>query len=96
MQPIVLKMANSDGYADYTEPQPDRLIEEDITNLGVLGNIGEPLLNSTLNLISGTKKEVLINPKLNKKFLIIDPLMLERQKMIIEKNMITSTIIKFG
>ena len=87
MQPIVLKMANSDGYADYTEGlQPDRLIEEDITNLGVLGNIGEPLLNSTLNLISGTKKEVLINPKLNKKFLIIDPLMLERQKMIIEKN----------
>ena len=44
MQPIVLKMANSDGYADYTEGlQPDRLIEEDITNLGVLGNIGEPL-----------------------------------------------------
>ena len=87
MQPIVLKMANSDGYADYTEGlQPDRLIEEDITNLGVLGNIGEPLLNSTLNLISGTKKEIFINPKLNKKFLIIDPLMLERQKMIIEKN----------
>ena len=87
MQPIVLKMANSDGYADYTEGlQPDRLIEEDITNLGVLGNIGEPLLNSTLNLISGTKKAIFIKQNLNKKFLIIDPLMLERQKMIIEKN----------
>tara|TARA_B100000963_G_scaffold347418_1_gene353712 strand:- start:9965 stop:11464 length:1500 start_codon:yes stop_codon:yes gene_type:complete len=87
MQPIVLKMANSDGYADYTEGlQPDRFIEEDITNLGELGNVGEPLLKSTLNLISGTKKVISTKPKLNKEFLIIDPLMLERQKMIIEKN----------
>ena len=87
MQPIVLKIANSDGYADYTEGlQPDRLIEEDIANLGVLGNIGEPLLKSTLNLISGTKKGIFKKPKLNKEFLIIDPLMLKRQKMIIEKN----------
>ena len=39
MQPIVLKMANSDGYADYSDGlEPTRLIEEDITNLGVLGN----------------------------------------------------------
>ena len=87
MQPIVLKIANSDGYADYTEGlQPDRLIEEDIANLGMLGNIGEPLLKSTLNLISGTKKGIFKKPKLNKEFLIIDPLMLKRQKMIIEKN----------
>ena len=87
MQPIVLKIANSDGYADYTEGlQPDRLIEEDIANLGILGNIGEPLLKSTLNLISGTKKGIFKKPKLNKEFLIIDPLMLKRQKMIIEKN----------
>ena len=87
MQPIVLKIANSDGYADYTEGlQPDRLIEEDIANLGMLGNIGEPLLKSTLNLISGTKKGIFKKPKLNKEFLINDPLMLKRQKMIIEKN----------
>ena len=86
MQPIVLKMANSDGYADYSDGlEPTRFIEEDITNLGVLGILGEPLLTSTLNLISGVKKLKPLKPKINKEFLIIDPLMISRQKMIIEK-----------
>ena len=86
MQPIVLKMANSDGYADYSDGlEPTRYIEEDITNLGVLGILGEPLLTSTLNLISGVKKLKPLKPKINKEFLIIDPLMISRQKMIIEK-----------
>ena len=87
MQPIVLKMANSDGYADYTDGlEPNRLIEEDITKLGVLGVLGEPLLTSTLNLISGTKKLSPLKPIINREFLIIDPNMLIRQNMIIEKN----------
>ena len=87
MQPIVLKMANSDGYADYTNGlEPNRLIEEDITKLGVLGVLGEPLLTSTLNLISGTKKLSPLKPIINREFLIIDPNMLIRQNMIIEKN----------
>ena len=86
MQPIVLKMANSDGYADYSDGlEPTRFIEEDITNLGVLGILGEPLLTSTLNLISGVKKLMPLKPKINKEFLITDPLMISRQKMIIEK-----------
>ena len=87
MQPIVLKMANSDGYADYTNGlEPNRLIEEDITKLGVLGVLGEPLLTSTLNLISGTKKLTPSKPIINREFFIIDPNMLIRQNMIIEKN----------
>ena len=85
MQPIVLKMANSDGFADYTDGlEPNRFIEEDITNLGVLGELGEPLLTSTLNLISGTKKLPFLKSKINREFLIIDPRMLSRQKMIIK------------
>ena len=53
MQPIVLKIANSNNFSAYTNgltPSVNQL--EDIGNLGVLGEITDPLLNATLNYIN--------------------------------------------
>ena len=57
MQPIVLKIANSVGFADYTEGLiPDIAQVESSTNLGVLGDPTEPFLATALNQISGSAK----------------------------------------
>ena len=86
MQPIVLKIANSEGYADYADGlEPNTLVEEDIRNLGELGTLDEPLLTLTLNLISGTKKFLPQKAEISRVLLVKDPLLLKRQRMIIEK-----------
>ena len=86
MQPIVLKIANSEGYADYSDGlEPSTMVEEDIRNLGILGDPTESLLATTLNLISGTGKFKIPKAELNKKFLVKDPSMLKKQKMYVEK-----------
>lgn len=52
MQPIVLKIVNKDGFGDYTAGiQPNTPLPENLNNLGVLGNINEPLLNAAINQI---------------------------------------------
>jgi len=87
MQPIVLKIANSEGFADYAEGLvPSTLIEEDIQNMGTLGDQNEPFLATVLNLIEGTTDKYKI-PKalLSRKFLIEDPQLLKRQRMFSDK-----------
>lgn len=58
MQPIVLKVVNADGFGDYFSGlQPDFLIQENIGNLGILGNSSENLLSAALQLIeSGNRR----------------------------------------
>lgn len=52
MQPIVLKIVDKNGFGDYNSGiQPTFLLPENLTNLGVLGNINEPLLNAAINQI---------------------------------------------
>ena len=52
MQPITLKIANSEGFADFENGlQPDYPLLEVITNLGTLGEIDEPLLEKTLEVM---------------------------------------------
>ena len=52
MQPITLKIANSEGFADFENGlQPDYRLKEDIINLGTLGEIDEPLLEKTLEVM---------------------------------------------
>ncbi|HEX2936574.1 MAG TPA: S41 family peptidase [Bacteroidales bacterium] len=54
MQPIIVKVANKDGITDYIGGYiPNILLQEDITNLGKLGDINEPLLKRMLNYING-------------------------------------------
>ena len=49
MQPITLKIANSEGFADFENGlQSDYRLLEDVANLGILGEIDEPLLEKTL------------------------------------------------
>ncbi|MCX6236959.1 MAG: S41 family peptidase [Bacteroidia bacterium] len=54
MQPIVVKIANSQGVSDYVDGLvPDFVIEEDIANLIPFGNQNETLLKVALNSIKG-------------------------------------------
>ncbi|WP_130736537.1 S41 family peptidase [Flavobacterium sp. J27] len=52
MQPIVLKIANKNNFSDYVNGlQPDVNQVEDLSNLGVLGETSDPLLQTALNYV---------------------------------------------
>ena len=86
MQPIVLKIANNDGFADYSDGlAPDTVIEEDIRNLGVLGDLDEPMLETVINIITGTGKQNIPKAQMSRALLVKDPLMIQRQQMFVEK-----------
>ena len=54
IQPLVFKSANADGKSDYEDGLiPDVQYSETVTNLGVLGDPSEPLLQTALNHILG-------------------------------------------
>ncbi|HEX7411404.1 MAG TPA: hypothetical protein VF298_04610, partial [Bacteroidales bacterium] len=54
MQPIVVKIANSNGVSDFVDGLiPDFVAEEDIANLMPFGNENETLLKAVLNNIKG-------------------------------------------
>ena len=58
MQPIVLKIANSENFADYNYGlEPDIEYREKASNLGTIGDKTEPLLSLALNHISGSSKK---------------------------------------
>ena len=87
MQPIVLKIANNDGFADYADGLfPDYFIEEDLQNMGVLGLKDEPMLSKVLDVINGTSKSSFSKIKISKGPLVKDPLTIKRQVMFVEKN----------
>ncbi len=58
MQPIVLKVVNATGFGDYFSGlEPDYPAQENIGNLGILGNSEEYLLSTALQLIeSGNRR----------------------------------------
>ncbi|MEO2051061.1 MAG: S41 family peptidase [Allomuricauda sp.] len=54
LQPLVGRNENADGFYDYTSGlSPDIELAEDLSNLGVLGNVDEPLLARALQEITG-------------------------------------------
>lgn len=54
IQPLVLRLENSAGFYDYTEGLvPNTELAEDLENLGVLGEVDEPLLAEAIAQISG-------------------------------------------
>lgn len=64
MQPIVLKIVNSDGFGDYFNGlQPDYLLKETVSTFGVLGDTSEPLLSTAIGKITGTAKMLKQNPE---------------------------------
>lgn len=63
MQPLVLKIVNKVGFGDYiTGLQPDSLLKEDVSNLGILGDSNEPLLNTAIAKILGGGRRITKNP----------------------------------
>jgi carboxyl-terminal processing protease len=57
MQPIVLKIVNSNGDGDYFNGlQPDYLLKETVSTYGVLGDTAEPLLSTAIGKITGTSR----------------------------------------
>ena len=58
MQPIVLKIANSENFADYNYGlEPDIEYREKASNLGTIGDKTEPLLSLALDHISGSSEK---------------------------------------
>ncbi|MGA1030398.1 MAG: S41 family peptidase [Flavobacteriaceae bacterium] len=86
MLPIVFKVSNKDGNADYANGlQPDIEIEEDIKNLQPLGNKQEPFLKAALDQISGTAKSTYPKAEWNNELQLLDPLTQKRQLLIDER-----------
>ena len=57
MQPIVLKIVDKNDFGDYTAGiTPTTSLPENLTTLGVLGNVDEPLLNAAINQIIASGK----------------------------------------
>ncbi|MBN09323.1 MAG: peptidase S41 [Flavobacteriaceae bacterium] len=76
MQPIVIKVANKDGYADFDNGlPPDINQKESLSNLGILSSPSEPLFLTAINLITGNARNIenvknpieytIENPKIN-------------------------------
>lgn len=54
IQPLIGRNENADGFSDYTDGLvPDFELEEDLENLGVLGDQNEPLLAKAIEQITG-------------------------------------------
>ncbi|MGF1560399.1 MAG: S41 family peptidase [Flavobacteriaceae bacterium] len=54
IQPLIGRNENADGFSDYTAGLvPDIELEEDLANLGVLGDQNEPLLAKAIEQITG-------------------------------------------
>ncbi len=59
MLPLVFKTVNANGVTDFVDGlDPDIALDEDFANLGVLGNVNEPLLAAALNVIFPTTAPV--------------------------------------
>ena len=55
IQPLLGRNENAEGFSDYTAGlAPDIELQEDLENLGVLGDLNEPLLARALGQITGT------------------------------------------
>ncbi|MDO6760044.1 S41 family peptidase [Tamlana sp. 2_MG-2023] len=58
MQPLIYKSLNVDGVTDYFNGLPPSIeIAENILNLGILGDVNEPLLAAAISDINGTAKQ---------------------------------------
>ncbi len=59
LQPLVLKSMNAEDVSDYVNGlNPDISYKEDITNLGELGDVNEPLLKIAIDLIQGNRSSI--------------------------------------
>lgn len=58
IQPLVGRNENADGFFDYTSGlSPDIELQEDLENLGILGDVNEPLLARAIQEITGVSSK---------------------------------------
>lgn len=58
LQPLAGRNENADGFSDYTAGlQPDVALKEDLADLGVLGDLTEPLLAKAIEQITGVSSK---------------------------------------
>ncbi|TCK68942.1 peptidase S41-like protein [Winogradskyella wandonensis] len=72
LQPLIYESANADGFSQYYDGLPPTLgfeLTEQIGNLGVLGDINEPLLEAAILEITGAGRFSL--PEANSKFELV-------------------------
>lgn len=63
IQPLLGRNENADGFSDYTAGlAPGVVLQEDIANMGILGEESDPLLALTLNTIGSTTTKVSFYP----------------------------------
>lgn len=63
MQPLISRLENSAGFSNYTNGlNPDIVLAEDLTNMGVLGDETEPLLAAALNNIAAAGRALNADP----------------------------------
>ena len=66
LQPLVLKTLNSQGLTDYYNGlSPDVLVDENSANLGIIGDISEPLLSVALELINSDRRNSIFNEEID-------------------------------
>ena len=68
MQPLMGRNENSEGFSDYTLGlTPDVVLAEDLADLGVLGDINEPLFARAIQEITGVsaKKDFSVKMPVN-------------------------------
>lgn len=86
MLPIVFKISNKDGFADYADGlQPDIELQEDISDLKPLGNKQEPFLQAALSELSTTDKFRPQPAQWNTEYQVLDPLKEKRQILLDER-----------
>ena len=77
ISPITFRVANSEGFSDYANglnPSDGFELNEDVLNMGVLGESNEPLLALALNDITGNSARLpIITPKYPIENIIEDP-----------------------
>ena len=91
LQPIIFKVANSASFSDYSDgltPDAGLLLKEDIANMGVLGEVTEPLLALAIGQINGTyARSAIRTTEFPIDNAIEDPKMLSRQNLVSEKQL---------
>ena len=87
LQPIVFKIANKDGFSDYSDGlEPNYNLKESILDFGILGDIEEPLLSFAISIITGNEAKFTLKNSSTQLKKFQDPLMIKRRGMFLDKN----------
>lgn len=95
LQPITLKIANSNGVSDFVNGfSPDFAAEEDIAHLLPFGDDNEPMLKAALNAINGVPQTKSYSPSIFKKVADSKDFKPHSKEMYFEGELLPPNILK--